>query len=197
MTDCEHIKTSLKKNSEEFLGHKFSFKAETCDICEAVLWDDVVNKKFQIWINSLYKKHADLFVVQPRFTKQTLDSLDQEINSLAFSVNRAVVLRAMSYVYIDDICTLPDVAEHAAGISVRPAYEYFDTGPKRPVKVRVRPHHYLDLLTWSKLTGLSPARIIEKSTMSMLALIKEQTDENESYQAGKIREMMRSILRAA
>ena len=64
MKNCEHENLVLEKTNEVILDESFSFKAEVCQDCGSYIWDDSVEKQFNIWLGELYKKKRSKFQVQ-------------------------------------------------------------------------------------------------------------------------------------
>jgi hypothetical protein len=196
MNQCEHTHSLTKAIKEKILGKYFSFRGEVCGDCSAVLWTDATQKAFNHWLFKLHEKEPNLFVIQPRLTSAASKFLDKLHESFK-DHSRATLIRAMVYLFIDDLGRDAHFAAEVAKVQQSESYDYFTKGEKNPRRVRVKPSQLLDLIAWSKSTGYAPAKIMEMAVVGMLSLYRENERQKKNQDAQRLTEMIHGILRAA
>lgn len=196
MQECRHNQTKQGTATRSLMEHRFSTSVKVCADCDSVLWTNETQTKFNRWLSKIYSENSERFVLQPRFSKRTIKTLDALVGEFT-GASRGLLMRAMSYVMIEDFPKDEQYAFDLNNVSNLPSFKNFVTGPTTHVRVRVNPRQYLDFQTWATVTGFTPSKVLETAVVNYLALLADYRLRHFDDQTRQMTERVVQLLKAA
>lgn len=196
MNECQHTNTTSGKATRSLLDKTFSTGATVCADCGSVLWNDQVQGHFNKWLERLYTKEPDRFVLQPRLSQDAIAALDDLVKDFPGS-SRGLFMRAISYVVVEDLPSLEGFAADMQTVETLPSFKELSNGDGKNIRVRVNPRQYLDFETWGKVIDVPPSKVMERAVMTYLTLLTEYRKRHADEQTRLIRDRVVQLLKAA
>lgn len=168
---------------------EFRINAEADDQ-GGLLWDEAVEKRYNAWLNDLFRKKKEVFTIQKIVLPPVvLDVIDAVIGDNPGS-DRSGVIRAMLRVFLDRIetdSTLKNDVEKRYGDKSFQDLLSIENGVE-VVKVRFTPKGFVSVKAQADLFDMKPKEVVEQAVYRVSACLfqghgKKVNEELQSYLA--------------
>lgn len=193
--DCQHNKTLKKTVRQDYFGLVFSTKMDVCRNCGAYLWTSESKQKFYVWLLEQKKNHRDIFVVQASLSDHSRKCLQEILNDYP-GVPLATLIRAVTLVFLG-VMEKSESASLLEQITERKIYSSFHHGDRTMTKIQFGPLGMLDIVSWSKIFQLKPAKIVEEAVYRMTSLYVENEPRLKEFWETQILPQISLILKSA
>lgn len=195
--ECGHNKSVKEKHTKEFQSEKFHYEALTCADCGAVLWNNEIEKKYNLWLEKLQSKKRHLFQIQYSLTEEAIICI-QKLNERFPGVDDSLLIRAMIMVYLDIVEDNQKIMKVVEKYMDTPDYLQLTSGKKKAKKkLQFRPNGLKDILALADMFKIKPNKIVEDAIYRVLLVsIKEDPMMKDFWEKVVLRNI-ETILKAA
>lgn len=194
--ECGHTKSTKEKQLKEFQGEKFHFEAQTCNECGAVLWNNEIEKKYNLWLEKLQSKKRHLFQVQYFLTEEAISCI-QKLNERFPGVDDSLLIRAMVMVYLDIVEDNEKIMKIVDKYIDTPDYHRLTDGKKKAKKLQFKPNGIKDVLALADMFKVKPNKIIEEAVYRVLMVSIKEDSVMRDFWEKVVLKNIETILKAA
>lgn len=194
--NCEHENTSVKTHERIFEKEIFSYKAETCKDCSAVLWDATLEKKYGIWMNLLYKEKRHIFQIQYSISSHEQSCISKLLERFP-NVEESLLIRALIIVYIEMVENEQEILERLESYLSSSDYVKLVDADKIAKKLQFSPIGFQKIVSYSKLFDMKYSKIVEEVLSRMILLSIKEDDLMKDFWENVILKDIQRIVMAA
>lgn len=195
-TNCEHENTSVKNHKRVFEKEIFSYKAETCKDCDAVLWDATLEKKYGAWMSLLYKEKRHIFQIQYSISSHEQSCISKLLERFP-NVEESLLIRALIIVYIEMVESEQEILERLESYLGSSDYVKLVNSDKLAKKLQFSPMGFQKIVSYSKLFDMKYSKIVEEVLSRMILLsIKEDGLMKDFWENVILKDIQRIVMAA-
>ena len=176
MSDCIHENIETEVPQSKRIGNSiFEYKASVCKDCNAVLWDDRLQREYARWM-----KDNKLSPVQFTVTCEVKDGIEEILkkypNASESDLVRAVLSLMTGHVLLDKELSIAFFEFKDS----RVVKALISGENKKRLSVRLKPVLFEVVETWAAILGESTTKFIEDSVSKMVCLFLSR-DQSELW----------------
>jgi len=193
---CEHEKLIIENHHKEFEKEIFEYKASTCKDCNAVLWDNELEKSYGAWVNKLYKEKRHIFQIQYSIPATVQECIGKLLERFPH-VEESLLIRALIVVYIDMVENEQNIMDSLEHYLISEDYLHLIEGQKNSKKIQFAPSGFQKIQSYSKLFGMKPNKILEEVLNRMILLSIREDEVMKEFWENVILKDIAMIIEAA
>lgn len=194
--ECNHSKYRNQIHERMFQGEVFTYKAQTCQQCQSVLWNNKIQKKFNEWLVDLHKNKRHLFQIQYSLSDHAVSCVEK-LNERFPGIDQSLLVRALVMVnleIVEEDEKILEVVEENLGSE---DYLVLIDGKQHAKKLQFKPNGMVDILTYADMLKMKPGKIIEDSLYRILLLSIRTDPVMKEFWENTILKNIEIILKAA
>ncbi len=194
--ECGHSEYKKQKQERNFQDEVFSYMAETCQECGAVLWNDRLQKNFNGWLNDLHKTKRHLFQIQYNLSANAVLCIEK-LGERFPAIDQSLLIRALVMVNLDIVEGDEKILKLVEGHVNSPDYRELLDGSPQLKKIQFKPNGMQDILAYSNMLKVRPSKIVEESIYRILLLSIKTDPVMKEFWEETIIKSLETILKAA
>jgi hypothetical protein len=193
---CEHENTKMKKHERLFEKEVFSYKAQTCKDCGAVLWDSDLEEEYGKWMHLLYKEKRHIFQIQYSISSHVQDCITK-LHERFPNVDESLLIRALIVIYIEMVENEQTVLERLESYLTTRDYMTLTDGDKIAKKLQFGPMGFHKIVSYAKLLDMKYAKIVDEVLNRMVLLsVKEDAVMKNFWENVILKDIERIVMAA-
>ncbi|MCK5072222.1 MAG: hypothetical protein KAQ98_02270 [Bacteriovoracaceae bacterium] len=194
--ECSHTKYKSQKHKRIFQDEVFPYKAKTCADCGSILWNDELQKQFNMWLIDLHKNKRHLFQVQYQLSDNAIGCIEK-LNERFLGIDQSLLIRALVMVNLEVVEDHEEILEIIEESIASGDYLTLIDGDKHAKKLQFKPSGMLDILAYADMLKIRPGKIVEESLYRIVLLSIRTDPVMKEFWENTILKSLEIILKAA
>jgi hypothetical protein len=194
---CSHKNISNKKVKKEIFDLVFETSTSVCSDCGAFLRNEDYEKKYMLWLESIYKDRRDKFQTQCHFSKNLIKCAEVFLQDYP-GISPTVFFRALAIIYFDIVDRNEKKSHQLEALLDKKILDSFVSDKdKKKVTIQFKPKMMIEILAISEFLEASPSSIVEEVVIKLMTAITSRDQKLREFWENEIRGYLDMFLKAA
>ena len=195
--ECSHSNISNKVVVKEIFGMSFKEATSVCSDCGAYLRDAEYEKRYMIWLETIYKQRRDKFQAQCHFPRNMIECAEAFLQDHP-GISTTVFFRALVTIYFNVVDRDEKISTQLESILDTEIYEsYLTDKDRKKVTIQFKPKMMIELMAVAEFLDSSISSIVEEVIIKFMTMITSQDERLKKFWESKISSYLEMFLKAA
>ncbi|RLA59892.1 MAG: hypothetical protein DRQ89_13530 [Epsilonproteobacteria bacterium] len=193
--DCYHENLVEKRIEYLTLNSKFIYTGLECSDCGATLWNSDTDRKFNSWLEKLYKSDREKFQIQFGLSKNTISCI-KKISEPFPGVGISALFKAIVAIYLElgPNTTFQKIINKVIEGEV---YRSFRVRGKDRFKIQFKPMPLMEINSMAEFFDETPAQFVEEGILIILSIFVENDQKLKDFWEENIKNKLNALLKVA